>query len=56
MKYDEDYLSLCVQYLDDDEPIPLDIIFKCVSMGIDVNELEHNHSIRKDLWQTESTQ
>lgn len=57
MKYDVDYLSrVCVYYLDNDEQIPIDIVYQCVTLGIDVNELEHNHSLGKELWQTNSTQ
>ena len=57
MKYDVDYLSrVCVYYLDNDEQIPIDIVYKCVTLGIDVNQLEHNHSLGKELWQTDSTQ
>jgi hypothetical protein len=57
MKYDIDYLCrLCVHYLDNDEQIPIDIVFECVTMGIDVSKLETNHSLGKDTWQIESTQ
>ena len=39
MKYDIDYLCrLCVHYLDNDEQIPIDIVFECVTMGIDVSK------------------
>jgi len=57
MKYDIDYLCrLCVHYLDNDEQIPIDIVFECVTLGIDVSKLETNHSLGKDTWQIESTQ
>ncbi len=57
MKYDVDYLSrVCIYYLDNDEQIPIDIVYQCVTLGIDVNQLEHNHSLGKELWQTDSTQ
>jgi hypothetical protein len=57
MKYDtEPLIDTCCSYLDNDEQIPIDIVFECVKLGIDVSKLEHNHSLGKDICQTESTQ